>query len=118
MIPVTIELQPAKHGDKWQGIVSIGPVLFNGQQPTFPLSRLRLQFWKDGELGMTLDSNVAGRDGPVVISNATTWLAHIPALQPLPLTVGNWEWTAEFYEGNDTAPQTYYDGVLTVTNDR
>lgn len=117
-MPVTINLSSVVRGDKWQGIPSIGPILVNGLQPSDILSRIRIQFRKNGVLGMTLDSESSvDRTGLIVISNATTWLAHIPALQPLPLEAGDWKWDAEFYAGTDTAPLTYYKGVLTVTGD-
>lgn len=117
MTPVTITLDPAVRGDKWQGIAAIGPVLMDAAQPTFPLARIRMQFRRAGRLGMTLDSD--GGDGvyPITISNATTWLAHIPEVQPLPLDAGTWEWDMEFYAGEDTAPLTLYAGSLTVTPD-
>ena len=118
MTSITIQLEPAVRGDKWQGIPAIGPVLINGVAPTFPLSRLRMQFRKAGKLGMTLDSVPGEGIYPIQISNAATWLAHIPVVQPLPLDAGDWEWDLEFYAGTDTAPLTLYKGVLSVTQDQ
>jgi hypothetical protein len=115
-MPVNAPLQPTVRGDKWQGIAAIGPVLINGLQPTFPLARIRAQFRRNGQLGMTLDSNGSG-DYPIVISNADTWFAHVPEIQPLPLDAGTWQWDMEFWAVGDAAPVTYYAGTLSVTND-
>jgi hypothetical protein len=116
--PVFIQLQPAVHGDKWQGIAAIGPILINDSQPAFPLSRIRMQFRQAGKLGMTLDSEPGAGVYPIEISDDTTWLAHIPEVQPLPLGIGRWEWDMEFWAGDDAAPLTLYYGTLRVTNDQ
>ena len=118
MTPITINLEPAVRGDKWQGIPTIGPVLVNGVAPTLPLARIRMQFRKAGKLGMTLDTQPGEGIYPIQISNAATWFAHIPKVQPLPLESGDWEWDMEFYEGTDTAPLTFYEGVLVVKPDK
>lgn len=121
-MPITIQLPPAVRGDKWHGIPTIGPVLVRenaedpGTAPSFPLSRVRMQFRRNGVLGMTLDSDGSG-DYPIQISNAATWLVHFPEIQPLPLDAGIWQTDVEFWEGTDTAPQTFYKASLTVTQD-
>lgn len=114
---IRVKLEPAKRGDKWQGIPTIGPVTVNGSPPTFPLSRIRAHFRKSGVVGMMLDSHGEAGSHSIIITNADTWLAHVPEIQPLPLDSGDWEWDMEFWEGNDTAPQTFYSGTLRVTND-
>jgi hypothetical protein len=111
-LPIQIDLSPTTAGDKWQGIAAIGPVLINGAQPAFPLSRVKMQFRRGGRLGATFDSEPGGL--PIAISNATTWLAHIPESQPLPLEAGVWQWDLEFWQGTDAAPLTFYRGTLTV----
>lgn len=113
---VKINLAPVKRGDKWRGVPTIGPVLVNGIVPSFPLARVRAQFKRSGQLGMTLDSNGNG-DHPIVIHTPETWFASIPPIQPLPLGAGSWEWDMEFYAEGDTAPETYYYGVLEVITD-
>lgn len=117
MTPVTINLEPAVRGDKWQGIHTIGPILVNDAQPTFPLSRVQMQFRKGGALGMTLDSQPGAGIHPIIIANAATWFVQIPAVQPLPLSPGDWQWDIQFWEGADTAPQTFYRGRLSVEPD-
>jgi hypothetical protein len=112
-IPIQIDLAATTAGDKWQGIAAIGPVLINDAQPEFPLSRVKMQFRRGGKLGVTFDSE-SGDSLPIVISNATTWLAHVPEVQPLPLETGTWQWDMEFWQGDDAAPLTFYRGVLTV----
>ena len=116
-IPVNITLADAKRGDRWQGISSIGPVLVNGAAPATPLTRVRIQFRKSGKLGITLDSEESEGVHPIEISDAETWLIHIPEIQPLPLSPGLWDWDAEFYEGDDVAPQTFYEGTMLVVED-
>jgi hypothetical protein len=112
-LPIQIDLAATTAGDKWQGIAAIGPVLINGLQPAFPLSRVKMQFRRGGRLGATFDSE-PGDSYPITISNAETWLAHVPEVQPLPLEAGSWQWDMEFFTGSDTAPLTYYRGILTV----
>jgi hypothetical protein len=116
-IPIPIELSPTTAGDKWQGIASIGPVLVNDLTPAEPLARIRMQFRRLGELGTTFDSEPGDNTFPIVISNAATWLAHIPEVQPLPLAAGEWKWDMEFWAGDDAAPLTFYRGVLDVQNE-
>lgn len=121
-LPVQINMLATTAGDKWHGIPTIGPVLIRenqddpGTAPSFPLSRVRMQFRRNGQLGMTLDSNGSG-DYPIQISNAATWLVHFPEIQPLPLGAGIWQTDVEFWEGTDTAPQTFYKATLIVAQD-
>jgi hypothetical protein len=117
-LPIKVDLEPAVRGDKWQGVASIGPVLINDEQPTFPLARIRVQFRRAGKLGMTLDSAPADGEFPITISNAETWFAYVPEIQPLPLDAGDWEWDMEFWADGDDAPLTFYYGVLKVTTDQ
>jgi hypothetical protein len=120
MYPVTITLDDAIAGDRWHGIASIGPVLFSGSQPTFPLARVRMQFRRGGRVaGLTLDSEPSpDRDAQISISSAETWLVHLPELKPLPLPPGLWEWDLEFYPSDSPdAPMTLFQGVLHVKKD-
>jgi hypothetical protein len=112
-IPIQIDLSPTTAGDKWHGIASIGPVIIDDAQPALPLTRVKMQFRRNGRLGATFDSKL-GNSFSIVISNATTWLAHIPESQPLPLEAGVWQWDMEFWAGTDAAPLTFYRGPLTV----
>ena len=112
--PVEAELAHLTQGDRWQGIAAIGPVIIDGSQPASPLSRIRLQFRRGGRLGVSLDSE-SGGDFPIVISNATTWAAHVsPNGRTLPLEAGSWQWDAEFWAEGDTAPVTLYRGTITI----
>jgi hypothetical protein len=119
MYPATITLPDAIAGDRWHGIASIGPVLISGSQPTFPLERVRMQFKRGRVVGMTLDSAESpDRDAEILISNADTWLVHIPEIKPLQLSPGRWEWDTEFYSSDSPeAPLTLYRGTLVVSKD-
>lgn len=39
-----INLEDHKRGDKWYGVPKIGPILINEEQPSLPLSRIRMGF--------------------------------------------------------------------------
>ncbi len=114
---VTIPLPDTKRGDKWPGVPTIGPILINGAQPTAELARIRMTFRK-GKSTFTLDSDPAATpDAPIVISNATTWAANIPAVQSFLPEAGSWSWDMEFFSAGDSNPLTFYQGVIIVHPD-
>jgi hypothetical protein len=117
MTPITINLEPAVRGDKWQGVAAIGPIIVNGVAPTLPLARIRMQFRKSENPGMTFDTESGEGVHPIQILNAATWFAQIPEVQPLPLGAGDWAWDMEFWAEGDTAPLTFYKGILRVLLD-
>ena len=114
---VTINLPDHKRGDKWLGIASIGPVLIDGAQPAAALSRVKMNFRHSKGTIYRLDTDATLRDAPIVISNATTWAANIPAVQSFLPVAGVWNWDMEFYAAGDTAPLTLYQGAMTVHDD-
>jgi hypothetical protein len=118
MIPVEISLDPHTEGDKWPGILKIGPVLVNGEAPAEKLARVRMHFRDaDGNLAYRLDSEEEQGDGPILIEDEDTWEAAIPEVAVFPLKAGDHSWDMEFYEGEDETPLTFYNGTLTVLPD-
>lgn len=113
-MPASFTLTPAVVGDKWGG-QAIGPVMNNGVLPTFPLARVRFEFFRRCEVGMVLDSDGSG-DYLIDIASPATWFFYLPEIQPIPLADGGWNWSAKFYEEGATSPQTLIYGVLTVIN--
>ncbi len=114
---VTINLPDHKLGDRWPGIASIGPVLINSAQPADALTRIRMQFRLPGYVYKLDSSSAESPDAPIVIDNATTWVARIPEVQTFLTKEGNWQWDMEFYQTGKTSPLTLYKGTLTVAAD-
>lgn len=116
---VTVDdIQDVKRGDKWVGIPVIGPILINGSTPEATLSRIRMHFLHPSGLVFKLDSDSAAeRDGPITISNATTWAALVPPVQSFLPVAGDWTWDMEFYATGDSNPLTLYKGTITVLAD-
>lgn len=108
-----ITFDPAFVGDKWGGD-SIGPVTFDGANPTFPLARVRIEFTRNGSLGMVLDSNGTG-DYPISIADAATWFVYLPTIQPIPLDAGIWKGLVRFYDTDSTSPETLAYGDLIIS---
>ncbi len=116
-IPVNIDLNDHKRGDRWPGISAIGPVLINGVQPAETLTRVRMHFVKRTKT-FKLDSDATKEpDAPITISDAATWAVVIPEVQDFIPCSGDWSWDMEFYSGSNTSPLTFYSGVLTVVDD-
>jgi hypothetical protein len=115
---INIDLPAHKRGDKWPGITAIGPVLINGVQPAVALDRVRMHLVHADGTRYKLDSlETQDRSAPIVISNAATWAANIPAIPNFLSKAGEWSWDMEFYSTGDSAPLTLYKGKLTVLND-
>lgn len=104
-----------KLGDRWPELV-IGPVLINGAAPAVSLTRVRMHFVQ-GTTRYRLDSNASLRDAPITITNASTWIATIPAIESGFLSkAGAWTFDAEFY-GTGQGPVTLIKGSLFVNAD-
>jgi hypothetical protein len=77
-----------------------------------------MHFLHPSGLVFKLDSDsTAERDGPITISNATTWAASIPETQGFLPLAGDWTWDMEFYATGDSNPLTLYKGVITAYAD-
>lgn len=125
---VEIELPAHKRGDEWIGIALIGPVIVNGSTPAETLARVVMTLERIAPAVVNgvpvepdrfiLDS-VAGDavDAPIVIDNATTWQARIPAVPDFVQKAGDWKWDISFYRTDKTSPQTFYKGTLHVYDD-
>lgn len=114
---VTIDLPIHKVKDKWIGIGTIGPILVAGVTPSATLSRVRMTLKKRTNVFILDSESGDDVDAPITIVNGTTWEASIPEVQDFVLLDGDWNWDMEFYAGSDTSPQTFYEGILTVTPD-
>jgi len=112
---VNFTLPSITQGDRWIGINSIGPVTFDNLQPSVQLERIRIQF-RYAQFVFTLDSSAsADRDGPITISNATTWLATVPPVESgfCSQASGQWFFDIEFY-GVGQGAQTLVKGSICV----
>lgn len=115
MIPVTITLPDFVSGDTWQGM-TIGPILFNGAQPSYALLSCRLHFRNySGSLAFALSSSPQTGQGSIIISNAVTWSILIPA-QVLSLVAGKYSWDFETVDSEGVI-RTLYEGVQNVLRD-
>lgn len=115
MRPVPVTLNDHTRGDTWEGI-TIGPVMFNGAQPTSVLSSCRMQFRDDNDtLGYELNSVPATGKGPITITNSTTWVVTVPA-QQLPLDAATWRWDFETTDAGGVV-RTLYSGILRIKAD-
>lgn len=116
MTPVTISLPSHTRGDTWEGL-SIGPVLFDGIQPSTNLLSCRLYFRniRSRILGYGFQTNPSPGFGDITIVDVVTWHIEIAA-QPLPLAAGVWTWD---FETTDVAGaiRTLYAGQLTISQD-
>jgi len=112
-----INLPGIKRGDRWPGITSIGPVTIADGQPAVTLARVRMQFRLDDAV-YTLDSDSGqSPDAPITISNATTWIATVPAVETgFCTTAGKWQFDIEFY-GTGQGPTTYIKGSIYIYDD-
>jgi hypothetical protein len=115
--PVYVQLEEHYHGDPWQGIPTVGPILIDDFQPATPLTRVRFEFRKEGVLLFTVDSAPDEGDAPAVIVNPTTWEASVPPVKESPLTPGLWSWDAEYYCTDFADKRTLHYGDLIVTGD-
>ena len=118
MRPYTIQLDPHTKGDTWQGIPSIGPILFNGIQPTSQLDRIRMQIRSAGPTGtlvLTFDSETGDEDYEITITDATTWEAEIAEIpeDEFDLAAGPYYWSMRFWD-KDGVARTLYDGGFEV----
>jgi hypothetical protein len=115
---VNIPLPDAVRGDVYppspdgSGMIIIGPILIDGSQPAATLSRVEMRF-KKGTRELVLDSAT----GEITITNATTWEAEIASQSSFLTIAGDWDWDMAFYPTGETAPLTFYTGVLTVLSD-
>lgn len=112
-----VTLTAYTRGDRWIGIQSIGPVTINDATPSNSLTRVRMQFRQDA-LVFSLDSD-AGQspDAPIVIDNATTWIASVPEVESFLTSTGTWNFDIEFYETGKTSPLTLVSGTIQVCED-
>lgn len=107
-------------GDRWIGIQSIGPVTINDATPSNALTRVRMQFRKQlsGGTVFSLDSDAGeSPDAPIVIDNATTWIASVPEVESFLTSTGTWDFDIEFYETGKTSPLTLVVGTIDVRKD-
>lgn len=108
----TVELKDHTVGDAWVGIGAIGPVKINSQTPGESLTRVVLTF-RLGSSIFTLDSD----DGEVTISDASTWLCAVPAMDSFLPRAGTWKFDIEFYRQGHATPWTLYAGEIKVHDD-
>lgn len=111
---VQINLPDHKLGDQWIGIAAIGPMTITGFTKG-TLTRIKMTFANSGLL-YTCDSN-SGGDALIVITNTTTWIAHIDPVLPFLPKAGSWNWDMQFTHTNAVSPVTLYKGVLNVLQD-
>lgn len=102
-----VTLKDWRVGDRWIGIGTIGPVTINGETPGNALTRIVMNF-RLGQTTYTLDSD----DSEITISNATTWVASVPARDSFLPRAGKWDFEIEFYQSGYDAPWTLYRGSL------
>lgn len=116
---VVVPLQDHKLGDEWDGIPIIGPIVVNGVTPALALTKVRCHFVGRESGTVFKISSDAGEspDAPAVIDNATTWEAHIPAVEEFLPSAEIWDWDIEFYGSGKTTGKTYYKGDLRVRDD-
>lgn len=104
-------------GDKWLGIFRIGPIRIDNAQPDVQLARVAMHFRK-GPRVYKLDSDASSLpDSPIIIEDADTWQAKIPAVFDFLPLAGMWDWDMEFWFTGDDAPITFYYGTLEVYDD-
>lgn len=114
---VYIDLPEHKRGDRWPGILSIGPVTIDGQTPAEALARMRMHLVM-GAATFRLDSDPASeRDAEILIVDAAAWRAAIPPVSQFVPAPGKWAWDMEFYAAGQAAPLTLYRGTLLVLDD-
>lgn len=115
-----IQLPDHKLGDKWVGIISIGPVTHDGGVPDNELSLVRMTFKHISRplptflLSTDADENP---DAPITMVDSTLWSISIPEVQKFLRTSGDWLWDMQFLADGDGSPQTYFKGILTVHPD-
>lgn len=118
MIPVEIQLEPHVAGDTWEGISSIGPVLFDGEPPGSPVVSANLCFsqGQDYPVAAKLSTSPAEGEGLIVIDDASTWSFTVPPVDPelFPLAPGAWLWRFKTVDA-DGIERTLYKGVQEVT---
>lgn len=118
MDPVKIDLENHKLGDIWAGIPVIGPVLINDETPTENLAKIRMHFVHTHGTRFKLSSDLTEIDcSPITITDAATWEATIPPIPDFVNRSGEWKWDMEFYREGVEGHETFYYGVLTVTED-
>jgi hypothetical protein len=112
-----IELPDHKLGDKWIGIASIDPYR-SSTPPEAALARVRMDLVLGDGTRFRLDSDAsASPDAPIVITDAAAWTAVIPAVPSFVPKAGIWKWDIEFFADGETAPLTFYKGVIEVHED-
>ena len=110
-----VPLPQHKLGDRWSGILAVGPWLINDAAPAANLSRVKCQFKKDNET-FTFDSE-AGADALLTITDPATWEATFPELNNFLPSIGIWKFDIEFYETGFTSPLTLAYGEVEVIQD-
>ena len=115
---VEIDLPSHRRGDWWTGIKQIGPVSVDGSVPSDPLDRIKMHFTKrDGAL-FTLDSDsTTFPDAPIVISDATGWVANIPPVEKFLPVAGVWQWDMKFYSASFPNSIAFYYGEFNEIQD-
>lgn len=113
---VEVDLPSYKRGDIWPGML-FGPVVVNGVTPDEPLTRVRMNFVMGSRI-FRFDSDASEyHDALITITDSTLWTATVPEVEEFLDYSGDWSWDAEFYEGTNTSPLTFYKGVLEVSGD-
>ena len=112
---VTIELNSHKRGNLWIGILELGPVTINGEQPEAPLKRVCMAFAHASGSSILLDSD-EGADGVIDILDPELWKATIPKQGGLFPLAGGWKFDIQFFEEGQEYPLTLYKGVLDVVD--
>lgn len=118
MQPVQILLEPHVAGDTWEGISSIGPVLFDGAAPPHVLVKAWIYF-KEGDnyppCARVATAPDAG-EAPILLLDPAAWSLSVPPVAPalFPLTPGNWKWSFKTIDAAGIL-RTLYHGVLEVT---
>ena len=115
--PETVFFEPCVEGDDWEGVPTVGPVTFNGQQPSAALSSARLVFYESiityPELVLTSGA------GNIVIEDAVTWEMSIPIVpaESFTLKAGTYKWVIETTDA-DGVVRSLYKGILEVRDPR
>lgn len=110
-LPRIMPLMPTPYGEKWEGIVTIGPVTFFGNTPAYAATDTSLVFFDDS---MVVAHTLSSADGGVSITDAAEWLFSVPPVQlPDTMTPGLWRWQ---FKVTDAQAETtiIYEGVIRI----
>lgn len=115
--PETIFFEPCVEGDDWEGVPTIGPVLFNGTQPADALSKVRLIFFET--LFTAPDLILTSESGIVVIEDAATWEISVPVVtaELFTLKAGTYKWVIETTDAAGVV-RSLFKGILEVQDPR